>query len=148
MVATPFDFAFASIAAPLPESIGSMSSTLAPFVIAASAWVCIVWALPWAFCTWKSSDDRPAACERLVQERLVVLHVAGRRLRVGQEHDDLALALRRDALELGHGGEVVRERRHPDRAAVALGAGTGRDEGARPQSENDCGDQRGTTPVE
>ena len=52
MVLTPFDFALASIAAPLPESSGSTSSTLAPFVIAASACVCIVCALPCAFCTW------------------------------------------------------------------------------------------------
>ena len=42
MTATPFDAALASIAAPLPESSASTSSTLAPLVMAASAWVCIV----------------------------------------------------------------------------------------------------------
>ena len=42
MTFTPLDTAFASIAAPDPESNGSTSNTDAPAVISASAWVCIV----------------------------------------------------------------------------------------------------------
>src|SRR5438105_7122817 len=49
------------MAAPLPESRASMSSTLAPSVMSASAWVCMVLALPWALSTLKSLVVRPAA---------------------------------------------------------------------------------------
>ena len=48
MTFTPLDSALASMAAPLPESRGSTRRTEAPSVMAASAWVCIVAALPWA----------------------------------------------------------------------------------------------------
>jgi hypothetical protein len=51
----------------LPESSASTTSTLAPLVIAASAWVCIVLLLPCAFCTLKSSALRPAASNALVR---------------------------------------------------------------------------------
>ncbi len=36
------------MAAPLPESKASTIRTVAPWVMSASAWVCIVVALPWA----------------------------------------------------------------------------------------------------
>ena len=55
------------MAAPLPESSGSMTRTLAPLVMAASAWVCMVEALPWAFSTWKSLVGMPAALNALVR---------------------------------------------------------------------------------
>src|SRR3954452_20639291 len=48
MTLTPFDTALAAMAAPLPESSGSMIRTLAPWVMSASACVCIVAALPCA----------------------------------------------------------------------------------------------------
>src|SRR5215211_3792138 len=65
MTFTPFDTALASIAAPLPESIGSTISTLAPWVISASAWVCIVVALPWALSILNCV--KPAAWNALVR---------------------------------------------------------------------------------
>ena len=64
---------------------------------------------------------RKTGCrERLLQERFVVLHVALRRLRVGEEGNDLALALRCEALEALHRGEVAGERLDAD-----LGCGGG-----------------------
>src|SRR3954451_3427192 len=48
MTLRPLETALASMAAPLPESRGSTMSTLAPAVMSASAWVCMVDALPWA----------------------------------------------------------------------------------------------------
>ena len=44
-----------------------MTSTVAPLVMAASAWVCIVWVLPCAFCTWNWPEDRPAAWNACVR---------------------------------------------------------------------------------
>ena len=67
MTSTPLDFALASMAAPLPESMASMSSTVAPWVMSASAWVCIVLALPWALSTLKSLAPSPAAWNALVR---------------------------------------------------------------------------------
>ncbi len=61
MTFTPFDVALASIAAPLPESSASTSNTVAPSVMAASACVCMVWALPCALLMMMSLDDMPAA---------------------------------------------------------------------------------------
>src|SRR4051812_29444352 len=61
MTFTPLAAADASMAAPEPESRASTRSTLAPWVIMASAWVCIVCALPWALSILKSLLDRPAA---------------------------------------------------------------------------------------
>src|SRR3954462_15819439 len=49
MTFTPCDLAFASMAAPEPESRFTSSSTLAPFVIACSACCCWVDLSPWAF---------------------------------------------------------------------------------------------------
>src|SRR3954469_10422261 len=48
MTFTPRATAFFSIAAPEPESRSTSSSTFAPFVMACSAWVCCVEALPCA----------------------------------------------------------------------------------------------------
>src|SRR4051794_40060769 len=49
MTLTPWDFAFASIAAPEPESRFTSRITFAPFVIACSACCCWVDLSPWAF---------------------------------------------------------------------------------------------------
>ena len=54
-----------SMAAPLPESSGSTSRTLAPWVMSASAWVCIVVALPWALSILNCVN--PAAWNALVR---------------------------------------------------------------------------------
>ncbi len=67
MTLTPFDAALASIAAPLPESSASTSSTAAPAVMSASAWVCIVSALPCALSILNWSADRPAASNACVR---------------------------------------------------------------------------------
>ena len=61
MTATPLALADLSMAAPLPESRASISSTLAPFVMSASAWVCIVVVLPCALSTLNWLAERPAA---------------------------------------------------------------------------------------
>src|SRR5664280_2755259 len=61
MTFTPDDLAFDSIAAPLPESSGSTSRTEAPALMSASAWVCMVEALPLALSTLTSLAGRPAA---------------------------------------------------------------------------------------
>src|SRR5438132_13526971 len=55
------------MAAPLPESRASTMSTLAPSVMSASAWVCMVLALPWALSTLKSLAVRPAALNAFVR---------------------------------------------------------------------------------
>ena len=57
MTLTPCDLAFAAIAAPLPESRLTSSSTFAPFVIACSACCCWADLSPSAF--W-ISDSTPA----------------------------------------------------------------------------------------
>src|SRR5690242_1847840 len=67
MTATPLSFAAFSIAAPLPESMASISRTLAPFVMSASACVCIVVALPCALSTLKSPLLKPAAWNAFVR---------------------------------------------------------------------------------
>ena len=67
MTLTPLAVALASMAAPLPESRASTRSTVAPWVMAASAWVCMVAALPWALSILKSLDVRPAASKARVR---------------------------------------------------------------------------------
>src|SRR5438034_10486400 len=49
MTLTPWDLAFASIAAPEPESRFTSRITFAPFVMACSACCCCVDLSPWAF---------------------------------------------------------------------------------------------------
>src|SRR5664280_1458814 len=61
MTFTPAALAFDSIAAPLPESSESTSRTEAPALMSASAWVCMVEALPPAVSIWKLAAGRPAA---------------------------------------------------------------------------------------
>src|SRR5581483_6880983 len=60
MVATPADLAEASMASPVPGSKEVMAMTLAPWVIAAWAWVFMVVSLPRAFSTMMSLEGTPA----------------------------------------------------------------------------------------
>ena len=95
MTLTPLDVALASMAAPLPGvDARRSSSTLAPLVMSASAWVCIVLALPCALSTLKSARAEPGGLERLREVRAVERLVAGRRGGVGQQHADRPLPLR------------------------------------------------------
>src|SRR3954447_15640479 len=64
MTFTPWDLAFASIAAPEPESRLTSSRTLAPLVMACSACCCWVDLSPWAF--WISTGT-PAALNAWVR---------------------------------------------------------------------------------
>src|SRR5699024_247031 len=57
----------ASIAAPLPASSGSTSSTDAPALMSASAWVCMVAALPSALSILNWSESRPVAWKAWVR---------------------------------------------------------------------------------
>src|ERR1035437_9654227 len=63
ITSTPAALAFDSIAAPLPESSGSTRRTEAPALMSASAWVCMVEALPPALSTLMSAAGRPAAAK-------------------------------------------------------------------------------------
>src|SRR5581483_11259067 len=67
MTFTPLDAALASMAAPLPESRASTNSTVAPAVMSASAWVCMVLALPCALSILNWLADSPAAWNALVR---------------------------------------------------------------------------------
>src|SRR3954468_17717934 len=64
MTATFWDFAFASIAAPEPESRFTSRSTLAPFVIACSACCCCVDLSPSAFSIVDCTPAASKACLR------------------------------------------------------------------------------------
>ena len=55
------------MAAPLPESIGVDDQHGRPAVMSASAWVCIVVALPWALSTLNWLEVSPAAWKAWVR---------------------------------------------------------------------------------
>src|SRR6266581_3960433 len=55
------------MAAPLPGSSGSISNTLAPALMSASAWVCIVETLPCALSILNWSALRPAASKAFLR---------------------------------------------------------------------------------
>ena len=59
---TPSEAAADSIDAPTPESIGSSSSTVAPWVMSDSAWACSVASLPWALVMMNWLRLSPAVC--------------------------------------------------------------------------------------